>query len=154
MVGPNPSNELIGGVVGVVWNDNYATMTRSCDKSKSLEELTLEHFAKVVSSYPEGAILTFETHSKWSVREWDVMVQSKERGYEGLDRAECAEPWSRIIHSLESGHRRVQISVGTGEGIPAFKEAARFYVQEMVNRLEGYLRRPVDAYMLPVRPWI
>jgi hypothetical protein len=65
------------------------------------------------------------------------MVQWKERGNEGLDRAEFAEPWSRIMSDVEVGHRRVQISVGTGEGIPTFKEASMLYVQEVVGHLEG-----------------
>jgi hypothetical protein len=109
MVGPNPSNELIDGVVGVVWNDHHVMMTRYCDKSRSLDELSVEHFAQVGSLCPEDAILTFETHSEGLIREWDVMMQWKERGYKGLDSAECAEPWSRIMHDVESGHRRVQI---------------------------------------------
>jgi hypothetical protein len=63
-----------------------------CDKSTSSDELTLEHFAKVVSLCLESAILTFQTYSAWLVHEWDTMMQWKDMGYEGLDRAECAEP--------------------------------------------------------------
>jgi hypothetical protein len=35
-VGPNPSNELLGGVVGLVWNDYYATMTSNESVSKKM----------------------------------------------------------------------------------------------------------------------
>jgi hypothetical protein len=129
-------------------------MTKYCDKSKSLDKLSLEHFAQVVSLCPKDAILTFETHSEWLVREWDVMTQWKERGYKGLDHAECAESWSRIMHDVERGHRRVPISVATGERIPTFKEASALYAQEVVSHLEGYLGRPVDACTPPVPPWI
>jgi hypothetical protein len=31
-------NELIGGVVGVLWNDHYATMTSYCGQGKTAEE--------------------------------------------------------------------------------------------------------------------
>jgi hypothetical protein len=41
MVGPSEENELIGGIVGVLWNDHYATMTRYCGQGKTAEELTL-----------------------------------------------------------------------------------------------------------------
>jgi hypothetical protein len=56
------------------------------------------------------------------------------------------------MHCVENGHRRVQVSVGTGQRIPVFKEAAMLYVQEVVSHLEGYLVRPVDAYTPPVPP--
>jgi hypothetical protein len=58
------------------------------------------------------------------------------------------------MHDVESGHRRAQISVGTGEEMRVFEEAAMMYVQDVVSHLEGYLGRPVDAYTPPVPPWI
>jgi hypothetical protein len=100
-----------------------------------------------------GQLLHHSTQSTWLIQEWDKITQSKEMGYEGLDRAECAEPRSRIMRDGESGHRRVQISVGTGEEMPAFKEAAMVYVQEVVSHLEEFLGPPVNAYTPTVPPW-
>jgi hypothetical protein len=73
-----PDNELIGRIVGVIGEDRCVTMTGFCAKSMELNGLTLEHFARVVSLYPDGATLSFETHSDWSVQEWDTMTQRKE----------------------------------------------------------------------------
>jgi hypothetical protein len=81
------------------------------------------------------------------------MMQWRELGYEGLDRSDYAEPWSGIMRGVECGHRRVQICVGIGEEMPAFKEAAMLHVQEAVSHLEETLGRPVDPYTPPVPPW-
>jgi hypothetical protein len=96
---PNASNKLLGGMVGVLWNDHYITMTRYCSKGQSPDELSLEHFAQVVSLCPDGAILTFQAQSAWLVHEWDTMMQWKDMGYAEFDREKCAEPWSRIMHA-------------------------------------------------------
>jgi hypothetical protein len=55
------------------------------------------------------------------------------------------EGQNRVMHDVESGHRSVQISMGTGEGIPTFKEASMLYVQEAVSNPEGYLGRRIAA---------
>jgi hypothetical protein len=34
---PNPEGDLISAVVGVVWNDHYATMTGSCQKGEAMD---------------------------------------------------------------------------------------------------------------------
>jgi hypothetical protein len=61
--------------------------------------------------------------------------------------------WKRIINQIEFGHKRVQISKGTGERTPEFKRVAEKYVHEVVCHLEEYLGLPVDAYTPPVPPW-
>jgi hypothetical protein len=85
---PSEDDELIAGIVGVVWNGHYPTTTRSAGQGKSGEEFTLGHFANVISLCPEGAVLSFQTHSAWLVQERDMMMQSRELGDEGLDRAD------------------------------------------------------------------
>jgi hypothetical protein len=149
---PSQDDELTAGIVGFVWNDHCATMTRYAGQGKSMEELTLGHFANVVSLCPEGAILMFQTHSAWLVSEWDTIVQWRERGYDGLASAECAESWTRIMRDVENGHQRAQVCVGTGEKMPVFKEAVMKYIQEVVSHLEEDLVQPIDAYTPPVPP--
>jgi hypothetical protein len=145
---PGEGNELIGGVVGVTWNDDYATTTRVSDKGKSSEELTLQHFAQLVSLCPEGATLTFQTDSKWLVEEWDKMVQWRENGYERLDRADCMEPWHRIMTNVERGRRRAQggsddVRSGGGQPLWGCSEATgrRVYAAgsalELMAKAEG-----------------
>jgi hypothetical protein len=50
-----------------------------------MNEMTLEHFAQVVSLCQEGAILTYETHSQWLVEQRDEMMKWKSVGYQGLN---------------------------------------------------------------------
>jgi hypothetical protein len=109
------------------WNDHSATITRICDKSKSSEELMLQHFANVASLCPEGAILTYQTHSEWPVREWHKMVQWRDLGYDGLDRTECTEPWARIMRDVESGRRRVESTRGKSPKSSDFSGNRRGY---------------------------
>jgi hypothetical protein len=153
IIGPSEENELVSEVVGILWNDHHVTMTRYCRKAKTDKEMTLGNFANVVSSCPEGVILTFQARSVWLVREWDKMIQGKEIGDEELDRSDYAEPWSQIVRDIEYGHRLVQICVATGEEMPAFKEAAMKYAQEVVSHLEETLWRPVNECSRPVPPW-
>jgi hypothetical protein len=40
---PDESNELLGGVVGVIWSDNQVTMTCATDKSKDPNEIFLQN---------------------------------------------------------------------------------------------------------------
>jgi hypothetical protein len=49
--------------------------------------------------------------------------------------------WRKVIDHIENGRKRVQMCVGSGEGILIFKE------------LEEVLGLPVDPYTPPVPPW-
>jgi hypothetical protein len=144
---------LLAGVIGVIWNDYYVTMTRCGDKSTPPELIILLNFAQLILLCPEGRMMTFQTHSKWLVAEWDKMVQWRECEYEGLQRSDVLDEWVRIMDHVENGGKKVQLCEGTGEEIPVFKEAAMMYVQEMVSHLEEALKLPVDAYTPPVPPW-
>jgi hypothetical protein len=93
----------------------------------------------------------YETHSGSLVKEYDAMVQWKERGYEEMNQTEVRDEWRCIMDQIENGNKRVQICLGTGEEMPSFKEAAMVYVREVVYHLEEALGIPVDAYTPPVQ---
>jgi hypothetical protein len=101
-------NGRLGGALGVIWNDHYATMTRWSDKGTAPELIVLRNFAQVVPLCPEGSTLTFQIHSKWLIAEWDKMVQWLEHGYEGLKRSDALDQWHQIMTHAESGGKRVQ----------------------------------------------
>jgi hypothetical protein len=81
-------NELLRGVISVVWNDRHVTMTRCADKNTSPALIYLRNCANVVSLCPEGAALTFQAYSWWLVSEWD----ERESGYEGRPMHAKASP--------------------------------------------------------------
>jgi hypothetical protein len=71
----NGINSRLAGVFGMIWNDHYVTMTRCGDNCVAPELIVLRSFVVLVSLYPDGATLMFQTHSKWLVAEWDKRVQ-------------------------------------------------------------------------------
>jgi hypothetical protein len=54
---------------------------------------------------------------------------------------------------VERDSKRIQVCIGGGEEMRAFKEAEMTYVQEVVRNLEMVLGILVDAYTPPVLPW-
>jgi hypothetical protein len=71
-------NELLAGVIGVIWSDHHVTMTHCTDKNVAPEMDFLRNFAQLLSLCPEGRTLTPQTHSKALIEEYDTMVQWKE----------------------------------------------------------------------------
>jgi hypothetical protein len=71
---PGEGNEFLGGVVGMIGNDDCVTMTRCGDQNTASELIVLRNFVQLISLYPEGATLTFQTHSRWMVEELDKMA--------------------------------------------------------------------------------
>jgi hypothetical protein len=57
------------------------------------------------------------------------------------------------LYPARCGKWTSEISVGTGEEMPAFTETAVMYVQEVVNHLEEVLGQPAVAYTPRVPPW-
>jgi hypothetical protein len=72
---PHESNELLGGVVGVIWSEKHVTMTRVADKSRDPNEIFLRNFAQLITLCPEGCTSPLKTHSSWLVEQWDRMIQ-------------------------------------------------------------------------------
>jgi hypothetical protein len=60
---PGEVNQLLLGVIGVIWSDHHVTMTRFADENVSPEMMILRNFAQLLSLCPEGRTLTFQTHS-------------------------------------------------------------------------------------------
>jgi hypothetical protein len=150
---PDEGNDLLGGVIGVIWSDKHVTMTRCADRNNAPGMTFLRNFAELVKLCPEGRTLTFKTHSSELVEQYDRMVQRKERGYEGLDPSEVHEVWKRIIDQIELSQKRVQMCLGTVEEVPSYKSAVVTHVKEVVDHLEEVLELPVDPYTPLVPPW-
>jgi hypothetical protein len=100
-----------------------------------LNAVTIELFQTTIAAPINVASIG---QSRWLVEQWNLMTKWKDRGYEGLDRTECPEHWSCIIHDVESAHRRIQIAFGTGEQFSEFKEAAMLYAKESLTTLRRF----------------
>jgi hypothetical protein len=61
-------------------------------------------------------------------KQFDRMMGWKECNHEGIDPSDVHDVWKHIINQIECGHKRVQISRGTGERVLEFKRAAEKYV--------------------------
>jgi hypothetical protein len=146
-------NQLIGGVVGVVWNSNHVTMTCCADRGKNAEESFVRNFANVLSLCPEGSTLTYWTVSNELVSAYDRIVQCREIGFAGLEESEMDDDCRRILPQMAYEDKRVQINRSQGIEIRRFREAGELYVDEMISRQEMVLGQSPDAYAPPTPPW-
>jgi hypothetical protein len=78
---PDEGNELLGGIVGVVWSNRQVTMTRCAAKDTDPRMVFLRNFSQYVTLCPEGATLMFESYSDDLVSEYDqIMIRKDLRG--------------------------------------------------------------------------
>jgi hypothetical protein len=152
-VGPDCDPNLIGMMTGVIWNGQYATLTKAGGKGHSLNTVAMNHFALAVTLYPEGKDMRYETHSARMIEQWNDMMLWKSLGYVGLDREKCVPQREGIMRDMEEGNRRVQIVQITEANDSAREEASQMYAVEAVQRLEDDYALRVDSYGQPEAPW-
>jgi hypothetical protein len=76
-------NDLHHGVVGVVWSDGIATLTRSANYNCTKEELILAHVERVMSLVPEGETLVLHTESHWLASELEKFLGHARDNFSG-----------------------------------------------------------------------
>jgi hypothetical protein len=76
-------NHLVHGVVGIVWSDGIATLSRAANYNGTKEELVLAHVALLMGLVPEGEKLELHTESEWLATEMEKMREHEDADFGG-----------------------------------------------------------------------
>jgi hypothetical protein len=148
-IGPDSDPNLIGVIAGVIWNSQYATLTKAGNKGEPMNKMAMDYFALVISLCPEEKDMRYETRSVWLIEQWNDMMHWESIGYEGLDREQCMSRWREIMKYVDEANRGVQMVQIMEENDSALVEAAQLCAIETVHRLKEFHALPVDMYRQP-----
>jgi hypothetical protein len=126
-------------VWGVLWSDEFVTLTRAFNCNGTKEELILASVGGMLSLVPEGKMLDLHTESEWLVEEIEEMKGHIAAGFSGdISWGEVPAQWKNVLEYISNGSliRGTDITLKQ-EQISSYQDIMALYMVEVIEKAEG-----------------